>query len=804
MKKLLSSCLVLLVLILLSVLLTRNNVALADGPDPQLESSASYCANSSPCDGAVSAAPGASFRGTRSAIHNPAAHPDKGWSPDAKGGPDAFGYKWSDAVPFQWIDATSGTNTNMQGYSYHQKVGPIALPFKFKYYENQYKKIYISAAGFISFTNPTLARDQGQIPDPATPNNVIAPYWSPLYLAPNGTNGKVYYKSGGTAPNRYFVVAWENVQGGPSDDDVGGNDTFRFEVVLNENGDISFQYANMSYASDYWCASSGIEDSMGAIGLSYIPYCNSMPSNRTVLFKRPKPAARVHFDSPYQGKFVAASQTAEFVIPIRNTGDHGTDTYNLTLNSSYTAALYAADGTTPLTDTNSDSIIDTGQIKQGKSATIIAKVETPGGALPGDYNLAMLTATSTIKSSVSAISNLQSAVSGGFAQVFLDRDNGAMNLGLYRSDSSSMTKVTADDYGAFAPGIVSQSNGNLLYAWNKGRCVGNNCNSYAQEIEYTLRDSDGNQLTNIQKVRNLGNPGSPKWEYDYGMNVAPNNTTGIAWVEEIYTPGKGYNDNVWFAALDSSGSLAVNPKNLTKSQDYGTTMWNARVAATTNNNFVVVWGKEFYSGGSYMDDLYYAVFDNTGQTVKSPTKLTKAKNGAAYLSPTALALADGSVFIAFTGYTPATGTGDLYYAVVGSDGTKLAKPKNLTKDQGVYDWYYADAAQASNGNIIIGWNSWDGNAHIRYAVLDSSFQTIHAPTILNNPAATVGDEAVSITVDSDDHVILTWHDYLFAQRRNLFYAMLDNTGTVMTPSMPIVYSNTYLETSFEGQGNTKH
>ena len=69
------------------------------------------------------------------------------------GGPDDFGYTWDDSGAVNWIDTTSGTNTGMTGNSYNKAIGPVSLPFSFKYYENTYTNLYIAASGYMSFTN---------------------------------------------------------------------------------------------------------------------------------------------------------------------------------------------------------------------------------------------------------------------------------------------------------------------------------------------------------------------------------------------------------------------------------------------------------------------------------------------------------------------------------------------------------------------------------------------------------------------------------------------------------------------------
>jgi hypothetical protein len=271
---------------------------------------------------------------------------------------------------------------------------------------------------------------------------VIAPYWTPVYI---GTGGWIRYLSGGTAPNRYFVVEWHDVAGGGPTDDIGKDELYRFQVVLYENGDIVFQYQTMTYSGDYWywCGAAGIEDSTGLDGLTYVSFCNQAPSNKAVRFYRPAPSARVKIWPLYQGRFTRAGATESFQVPIRNTGELGADTYDLSVSSSWPVSLYAADGITPLTDTDGDGAVDTGSVAQGGTVTITVKVQTPAGANVGDDNSAAITVRSSRDTSKSKTVTLQTAVPAPFAQVYRDEADGAMSLYLVQPAAQAVKKATS-------------------------------------------------------------------------------------------------------------------------------------------------------------------------------------------------------------------------------------------------------------------------------------------------------------------------------------------------------------------------
>jgi hypothetical protein len=124
-------------------------------------------------------------------------------------------------------------------------------------------------------------------------------------------------------------------------------------------------------------------------------------------------------------------------------------------------------------------------------------------------------------------------------------------------------------------------------------------------------------------------------------------------------------------------------------------------------------------------------------------------------------------------------------------------------------WYgfYPDLAQLSSGQILIAATTWGGiNYQTMYSLLDgTSFSQISGPTSLDNPSALTGDMYVSVTSDLFGHGVLTWMDEDYYSRRNLYYALVNNNGAVVT--QPMIFQSTRaigsrIETSYEGYGNT--
>lgn len=52
-----------------------------------------------------------------------------------------------------------------------------------------------------------------------------------------------------------------------------------------------------------------------------------------------------------------------------------------------------------------------------------------------------------------------------------------------------------------------------------------------------------------------------------------------------------------------------------------------------------------------------------------------------------------------------------------------------------------------------------------------------------NPAAVTGDDYISVAADDAGHAIFTWMDSNASYRRNLYYALADGNGNVLTDPM---------------------
>jgi hypothetical protein len=698
----------------------------------------------------------------------------------ATGGPDAFGYNWDDTVPYSWIDLTAiGVDTGLGGAT--QVVGPIALPFSFKFYENAYSQIYISKYGYVGFSPAGLDDDQGEVPNPTIPNGIIAPYWVPLYVneAGSGYTGRVYRHSGGTYPNRYFAVEWYNVY-----NSYDANVTYTFEVLLYENGTIMFQYnTTSSPIIPYYCGQSGIEDSTGLVGLNYIPFCALPPSSVAVQFTRPAPAARVFAFPSNPSGFTTAGTTQSYQIGIRNLGDFGTDTFNLVPSSSWPLGLYAADGVTP--------IANTGPVPQGSTLTITVKVQTPGMATQGDYNAGTVQVRSSLNSSVSQLVTVQNAISSAFAQGFLDWADGANAVYLAQPASQMARKATADRNWGNSAAIAELPDGGFIYLWYSSRTVTSGVT--VREVKYTILDPNGLALRPITRLTDHTGATISTYDYEPVVAAAPNGSVGIAFYRYLYNSSTGqFNYNIFFAVLDSAGIVLYAPSNITNNSIWGASadlnvprVFSPRITAAGDSRFVLSWVRNYQATDGWVDDIYYGVEDSNGLQIKAPTALTSDTPGSSvYTQPALAALSSNRVFVSWEdrGHD---NTNSIRYVILDSSGN-LNRTTTMLSDSGVVNWQNWDAVQLANGRIFAVWEGYGcpggWASRLRYAILDMSYNRVYGPACLGlAPSATNGDSYASVAADAHNNVIITWTDW--GTGRHLYYALVKSDGTIVTPPM---------------------
>jgi len=219
------------------------------------------------------------------------------------GGPDSFGYitytssKIPGGLVYDWIEiATNGLGTPILPSSDDSWVGNIDLgtDFFFNYYGTDYSQIAIGNNGLLFSGVGTWEYINQQIKQTPSIHGFIAPYWDDLVTW--GSADAIYYQTQGTAPNRKFIVEWNNNQHFYS-----SSSGITFEAILYEGtNNILFQYKDVDFGSVYGAvggdnppynnggsATVGIEDPTGADGLQYSFNKQEINPELAILYKFP-------------------------------------------------------------------------------------------------------------------------------------------------------------------------------------------------------------------------------------------------------------------------------------------------------------------------------------------------------------------------------------------------------------------------------------------------------------------------------------------------------------------------------------
>lgn len=159
-------------------------------------------------------------------------------------------------IPVNMI-AGAGTNVALGD---DQMSPNIAIPFPFEFYCNTYDRYRISSNGYITFDLASGGSGccSGQnLPNTATPNDLIALYWSDLN--PNN-GGQISHFVSGTAPNRIYITQFSNIPHfGSSGSTVTG------QIQLFESSNI-VEIHCQNCQTDNGTITIGLENQGGTIG----------------------------------------------------------------------------------------------------------------------------------------------------------------------------------------------------------------------------------------------------------------------------------------------------------------------------------------------------------------------------------------------------------------------------------------------------------------------------------------------------------------------------------------------------------
>ena len=140
----------------------------------------------------------------------------------------------------------------------------VTMPFSFNFYGTTSNNLCIDNNGFVLFNTTTCPTGglytNESLPSASLPAPAILAMWDDF----DSESGDVYYDTRGTTPNRQFIVEWfDRVHYSGSTNTDGAT----FELILNEDGTIQFEYSDVSFTggaegdcSNGVCATIGLQN----------------------------------------------------------------------------------------------------------------------------------------------------------------------------------------------------------------------------------------------------------------------------------------------------------------------------------------------------------------------------------------------------------------------------------------------------------------------------------------------------------------------------------------------------------------
>ena len=137
----------------------------------------------------------------------------------------------------------------------------VPIGFDFSFYGNTYNKLNIFMNGFLMLgaapaKNQTGSAVGGFLPSTMPPKNIIALAWTDW--APHKIKDPIRFETRGTAPNRKFIVQFNNVP------ELSGNGKLMGQIVLSEGTNDIVLYTNsMNVTNTMHFVTQGIQDLTG-------------------------------------------------------------------------------------------------------------------------------------------------------------------------------------------------------------------------------------------------------------------------------------------------------------------------------------------------------------------------------------------------------------------------------------------------------------------------------------------------------------------------------------------------------------
>lgn len=440
-------------------------------------------------------------------------------------------------------------------------------------------------------------------------------------------------------------------------------------------------------------------------------------------------------------------------------------------------------------------------LPEGNQTTCQVVVDIPGSANVADLDTATLRASSVASPTLDDTAALTTtALSSGWYQAYWEDYPGTWwpDYEAYLDSVNSFAEwqLTDDRDSQYDTAVSAFYVDRIPYAWERSRS--NPYGVWIYEVEFGARDVTGAVVISTTRVADHGQATDTIYDYDPAIAVDPvGGNIGLAWYRQDRASNTDpWRYNVYYAVYDEDGNVVQSPTALTSNIDNTVQDYSPAIEAYRDGSFAVAW--EHYVMTDSISSIYYAALGRNGRLVKSPTELTPNTGDWDDFDPRLAQMLDGNVMVVWEGELYNTGTRETAYALLSPGGSVAQGETSLLTGATTGYQENPDAVALSDGSVVLAWTM---NSQIYYAVLSStnSYAAVVTPTLLYNPMSS-NNWNVSLTEDEDGRAVFTWRDNNTGDY--IYYALVDGSGNVVIP--PAVYRqarNNNINVNYKGYGN---
>lgn len=347
--------------------------------------------------------------------------------------------------------------------------------------------------------------------------------------------------------------------------------------------------------------------------------------------------------------------------------------------------------------------------------------------------------------------------------------------------------------------------GEIAYAWEQNAISSQN--ALITNIEYVILTRSGE--FRVPRVRLTDHSDATNITRDRTPSIASlsNGRLGIAFTSEVVRPVSGgtgdsqteRKSNLYFRVIDNDGDGVSPLIDVTKNTEYrgegdeNVPDYSEPRIADVGSNFMIAAVDNRLQQGQETNDIRILIYDQEGTNVLTSTVVADGTpGGIGYLSPSLTSLNDAQAFLAYSISGIVSDTLFIEYQIIKANGdVALRNTISNAKGEGV------DAVQLLSGNMLVSWLDQDTES-VAYVILDGeTYNIVEGPVVLPSPDKRTAS-SISVMSESQGRGIISWRDS--EEGRYLYYALVDDTGNIITPPMRFLASSEALS-SIQTSGN---